>query len=187
MAVRMKSNPHALPSGSSRRILLIAGPNGAGKTTFARSFLPREGRLIHFINADLIAAGISPFQPEAAAIPAARIMLAEMSRLVADQTSFALETTLSGRNYARLIPTWRSKGYRVELVFLRLRSVRLACQRVSSRVRAGGHSIPVEVIRRRYHQGWENFESLYRPLVDHWELYDNSGLRPVLLSEGDRA
>jgi predicted ABC-type ATPase len=169
----------------TRRILIIAGPNGAGKTTFARTFLPNEAGCLNFVNADLIAAGLSPFRPETAAVQAGRIMLSEIARLAAEGASFAFETTLGGRTYARRIPEWRSAGYRVELVFLKLRSLQLAKSRVKARVRAGGHSIPAEVIRRRYHAGWENFERLYRPLVDHWELYDNSGPAPILLAQGD--
>jgi predicted ABC-type ATPase len=170
----------------SLRILIIAGPNGAGKTTFARTYLPNEGGCLNFINADLIAAGLSPFQPEAAAVAAGRIMLSEIARLFGERASFAFETTLAGRGYARQIPRWQAAGYRVELIFLKLRSVRLAQQRVRARVRAGGHSIPPQVIRRRYHAGWENFENLYRALVDRWRLYDNSGSLPILQSEGSR-
>src|SRR5436305_15261391 len=106
-----------------RRVIVIAGPNGAGKTTFASQFLPNEGACPRFINADLIAAGLSPFDFGAAAIQAGKLMLSEMKRRVAAGESFAFETTLSGRNYARHILDWQTAGYRVELIFLRLRSV----------------------------------------------------------------
>ncbi len=171
----------------ARCILIIAGPNGAGKTTFARTFLPNEGGFLNFVNADLIAAGLSPFRPETAAVQAGRIMLSEIKRFVDEGVSFAFETTLSGRSYAAMIPKWQAAGYRVELIFLKLRSVRLALERVKDRVHKGGHSVPPAVIRRRYHNGWEYFETLYRPLVDHWELYENSGSSPVLLESGDNS
>lgn len=123
-----------------RRIYIVAGPNGAGKTTFARTYLPNEGHFERFINADLIAAGISPFHPEAAAIRAGRLMLEEIAACIEQGESFAFETTLSGRSYAIQIPKWRESGYTVDLVFLRLRSVRLAVSRVKMRVIQGGPS-----------------------------------------------
>lgn len=168
-----------------RRIIIIAGPNGAGKTTFAKAFLPHEGECVNFINADLIAAGLSPFKPEAAAVQAGRLMIAEMRRYAAQAESFAFETTLSGRAYAKQIREWQAAGYSVDLIFLKLRSVKLALARVKARVAQGGHDVPSTVIRRRFRQGWLNFETLYRPLVNHWELYDNSGDSPVLIEQGD--
>lgn len=153
-------------SENRRQILIIAGPNGAGKTTFAREFLPREGNCPDFINADLIAAGLSPFDPNRAALQAGRLMLSEIRRRIHSLESFAFETTLSGRPYARLIPQWQKLGYRVELIFLRLSAVELAIERVRIRVSQGGHGITEEVIRRRYLQGWENFQRVYCPLVN---------------------
>jgi predicted ABC-type ATPase len=169
-----------------RRIVIIAGPNGAGKTTFAREFLPNEGEMVNFINADLIASGLAPFDPDVAAVQAGRLMLDQMRCYLAHGESFAFETTLSERSYARQIPRWQTAGYRVELVFVKLRSMRLALSRVRARVAQGGHSVQATVIRRRFRQGWQNFEEVYKPLIDHWELYDNSGERPVLLDEGDK-
>jgi predicted ABC-type ATPase len=166
------------------RAIIIAGPNGAGKTTFARSFVPHEGGLVDFVNADLIAAGLSPFAPEAAAIRAGRIMLAEIRRLVAERADFAFETTLSGRAYARMIPTWQDDGYRVELIFLKLNSIRLANARVRQRVKQGGHFVSPKIVSRRFRAGWSNFNSLYRPLVNAWRLYDNSGTSAKLIAEG---
>lgn len=163
------------------RIIVIAGPNGAGKTTFAREFLPREAECPVFVNADLIAAGLSPFAPERAAIQAGRLMLQAIAGHVARRESFAFETTVSGRGYARLILHWRKAGYRVDLFFLALPSVELAVQRVAERVRQGGHDIPEATIRRRFDAGRRLFESVYQPLVDHWALYDNSGDEPVLM------
>lgn len=166
---------------SEPKILILAGPNGAGKTTFAREFLPAEAQCPVFINADLIAAGLSPFNPEAAAIRAGRLMLEEIKRSIAQTQSFALETTLSGLGYARQIPSWQRLGYRVELIFLALRTPEMAVKRVSLRVTQGGHNIPEGVIRRRYSSGLNNFELIYKPLVDSWLHYDNSGLVPLLL------
>lgn len=164
-----------------QKILILAGPNGAGKTTFAREFLPAEAQCPVFINADLIAAGLSPFNPEAAAIRAGRLMLEEIERHVALGQSFALETTLSGLGYARQIPEWQCLGYRVELIFLALRTSEMAVKRVALRVAQGGHNIPEAVIHRRYNAGLRNFEQIYKPLVDSWLHYDNSGLIPLLL------
>jgi predicted ABC-type ATPase len=170
-----------------KRIIIIAGPNGAGKTTFATEYLQREARCPHFINADLIAAGLSPFDPDAAAVQAGRLVLSEIGRRVKRGASFAFETTLSGRVYAHQISQWQSAGYRVQLIFLKLRSIRLALARVKARVAQGGHHVPVAVVRRRFKRGWENFEQVYRALVDHWLLYDNSGGAPILVGQGGKS
>lgn len=163
------------------RVIIIAGPNGAGKTTFAREFLPKEAGLPVFINADLIAAGLSPFRPEVAAIQAGRIMLTEIAEKFSRRESFAFETTLSGQAYARHIPEWRQAGYHVVLLFLALDTPETAVARVQARVAQGGHDIPEVTIRRRFAHGLDNFHHLYKQLVDAWELYDNSGTEPVLL------
>lgn len=177
----MKPTDTAMPE---KKIIIIAGPNGAGKTTFAGEFLPKEAHCPAFVNADLIAAGLAPFDPERAAFRAGRLMLEEIHNHVRRGESFAFETTLSGRGYAGLIPGWRKKGYIVKLFFLRLASPELAVARVRQRVREGGHNIPEPVIRRRFASGLRNFENLYKPLVDEWALYDNSGGEPVLIEEG---
>ena len=165
---------------------IIAGPNGAGKTTFAQEFLPKEASCPLFVNADLIAAGLSPFAPEAADIRAGRLMLQEIASHVRQRDSFAFETTLSGRRYAALIPGWQQVGYEVALIFLWLPKVEMAIQRVRERVRQGGHDIPEQVIRRRYEAGWRNFNGVYRRLVDLWFLYDNAGRDPLLLERGSK-
>lgn len=156
-----------------------------GRTTFARSYLPNEGRFARFINADLIAEGIAPLRPESAAIRAGELMLEEIADCVEQGESFAFETTLSGRSYATQIPKWREAGYTVDLVFLRLRSVRLAISRVKLRVLQGGHHIPASVVRRRFHLGLRNFHELYCPIVSRWRLYDNSVESPRLLDSGE--
>jgi len=166
------------------QIIILAGPNGAGKTTFARSFLPAEAACQRFINADLIAAGLSPFAPEQAALRAGRLMLEEIHASVARRDSFALETTLSGRGYLPMIRAWRQQGYVVRLFFLHLSSADLAVDRVALRVSQGGHHIPEAVIRRRYQVGWTNFRAYYRHCVDHWIVYDNSDPAPVMIDWG---
>lgn len=164
-----------------KKIIIIAGPNGAGKTTFARSFLPHDAQCPRFINADLIAAGLSPFAPEAAAIRAGRLMLEEMASCVERDQSFAFETTLSGKGYLRQITQWRRRGYHISLYFLSLFSVEVALARVAERVRQGGHHVPEAVIRRRFAAGRQNFDQHYKTQVNTWAKYDNSGLEPVLL------
>jgi predicted ABC-type ATPase len=168
------------------KVIIIAGPNGAGKTTFAREFLPNEAGCPIFVNADLIAAGLAPFAPESAAVPAGRVMLGELGRHFAARHSFAFETTLSGRAYLRHIHEWQTAGYRVKLIFLQLNDVDEAIARVAQRVRQGGHDIPEATIRRRFNGGRKNFTALYAPLVDAWALYDNSGSQPALLDWSEK-
>jgi predicted ABC-type ATPase len=170
-----------------RKIIIIAGPNGAGKTTFARTFLPAEAQCPRFINADLIAAGLSPFAPEAAAIKAGRLMLQEIAACVRHGESFAFETTLSGLNYLAHIVRWRKQGYHVSLFFLALPDAEVAIARVAERVRQGGHHIPEDVIRRRFAAGLKNFHHAYKPAVDAWAKYDNVGDAPVLIEWGENA
>ena len=167
-----------------KKIFILAGPNGAGKTTFAREFLPNEAHCPVFVNADLIAAGLSPFNPEAAAFRAGRLMLEEIAHHTAAGRSFAFETTLSGLTYARMIPRWRADNYTVDLTYLTLDSPEEAISRVAMRVQQGGHNVPSDVIRRRFSAGRRNFGNIYRPLVDSWRLFDNSGSRPRLIEEG---
>ena len=167
------------------KILIIAGPNGAGKTTFARAFLPQEAQCPHFINADLIAAGLSPFAPEAAAIKAGRLMLEEIAACAGRRESFAFETTLAGLGYLRHIRAWKASGYHVGLFFLGLPSVDLAIARVAERVRQGGHNIPEDVIRRRFEAGRRNFDQHYRAAVHAWAMYDSAGEEPVLIEWGE--
>jgi len=167
-----------------KKIVIIAGPNGAGKTTFAREFLPNEAGCPVFVNADLIAAGIAPFQPETVAFRAGRLMLQELARHSAEGQSFAFETTLSGRSYAVMIDRWREQGYIVKLIFLSLASSEEAVARVAIRVRQGGHNIPVKTIIRRFEAGLMHFRETYSSRVDFWQLYDNSGAVPLLLEEG---
>ena len=173
-----------MSNAKKQKILILAGPNGAGKTTFAREFLPKEAACPRFINVDLIAAGLSPFDPEKAAFQAGRLMVQEISTCVRRGESFAFETTLSGLRYARLIPQWRKKGYFVKLIFLKLPNPDMAIARVAGRVAQGGHGITKNVIRRRFVAGWRNFQQIYQPLVNGWILYDNASDRPLYMDSG---
>ncbi len=168
------------------RALILAGPNGAGKTTFAREFLVREAHCPTFLNADLIAAGLSPFAPEKANLAAMRLMAHRMDECFAQRQDFAVESTLAGRTYLNLIRRWRADSYRVKIIFLKLSSPQQAIARVSHRVRLGGHDVPETIIRRRYEQGWVNFQTLYRPLVDFWKVYDATMSPPIIVAQGVR-
>jgi predicted ABC-type ATPase len=168
-----------------KRIVVIAGPNGAGKTTFAREFLPHEANCPDFINADLIAAGLSPFKPESAALRAGRLMLEEIHDKISHGKSFAFETTLSGRTYVKLLRDCRNQGYHILLVFLSLPSAEMAVARVAARVVQGGHNVPEADIRRRFVSGLKNFHEIYTKVVDAWILYDNSGNVPKVITRGE--
>ena len=172
------------PSSRSPRCIVIAGPNGAGKTTFAREFLPKDAGVVHFVNADLIAGGLSPLRPELAVLAGGRLFLAELDRLARARVDFAFETTLSGLLYLRRLQSWKAAGYRVEFTYLRLPSPQLALRRVAARVRQGGHNVPRADVLRRFARSWINFNSHYRSLADAWAVYDNSGEQPVLLEQG---
>ena len=169
-----------------KKIIIIAGPNGAGKTTFARDFLPTEARTLRFINADLIAAGLAPFNPESASFKAGRLMLEEIDKSVEAGHNFAFETTLSGLIYLRKIASWRACGYQVKLWFLSLPNEQIAVSRVARRVLQGGHNIPEGVIRRRFKAGLENFHQHYKEAVDSWALYDSYHRPPKLIDWSDK-
>ena len=161
---------------------IIAGPNGAGKTTFAREFLPNYAGCENFINADLIAEGISPFLPEAAAFRAGRLTLGEIGLYSERHEDFGFESTLSGRCYLNLIRKLRATGYQVHFFFLWVRSVELALARIRVRVLEGGHGVPEVVVRRRFDRSMRNFLGLYRGLADSWTMFDNSGATPSVIA-----
>ena len=165
----------------SPRCIVIAGPNGAGKTTFAREFLPVDAAVFRFINADLMASGLSPLRPELAALAAGRLFLHELDRLAGARLDFAFESTLSGLVYLHRLRRWKKAGYRIEMIFLRLASPQLALRRIAARVKQGGHHVPRADVLRRFRRGWNNFDSHYKPLADAWAVYDNSGDAPRLL------
>jgi predicted ABC-type ATPase len=163
-------------------VYVIAGPNGAGKTTFATEFLPDFVECREFLNADLIAAGLSPFAPESQNVRAGQLLLERIDEVRKGRRDFGFETTLSGRSYARLLRQMREDGYRVNLFFLWLPCADMAVARVANRVRQGGHNVPEHDIRRRYVAGQRNLFGLYRPLVSAWWLYDASHLPPTLVA-----
>jgi predicted ABC-type ATPase len=165
------------------RCIIIAGPNGSGKTTFAREFLPKDAGVVHFVNADLLAAGLSPLKPQLAALNAGKLFLGEMDRLAKSRADFAFESTLSGLTCLSRIKRWKADGYWIEIVFLRVSSAQLLLRRIAARVKQGGHPVPRADVLRRFARGWKNFEAAYKPLADAWEIHDNSGNRPVLLEK----
>jgi len=164
------------------KIYVIAGPNGAGKTTFARQFLPYYADCKTFINADLIAQGISPFSPEAAAFRAGRLMLEEIERYASTRETFGFETTLSGLSYQALFRRLKKSGYQVHFFFLWMPTVALALTRVKARVLRGGHNVPEAVVRRRFERSIRNFFLRYRTLSDSWMLFDNAGDAPAIIA-----
>jgi predicted ABC-type ATPase len=166
----------------SPSVYIVAGPNGAGKSTFARLFLPGYADCREFVNADLIAAGLSPFNPEGRAIQAGRLMLERVEALAGTGVDFGFETTLAGRGYASLLKRLKDSGYRIHVFFLWLPSVEMALARVRARVLAGGHSVPEEVVRRRFSRGLTNLFKLYAPLLDTWLVFENAEELPNLVS-----
>jgi predicted ABC-type ATPase len=179
LSKKRKTKNHTKP-----RCIIIAGPNGAGKTTFAKEFLLKYAERIHFINVDLIASGFSPLRPELATFFAARLFLKELDRLAALRVDFSFETTMSGRVYRTRLKKWKRAGYHIEIIFLRLSSPTLALRRIATRVKQGGHFVSRQDVLRRFQRGWVNFETLYRPLVDAWTVYDNSDIFPRHLEHG---
>ena len=172
---------------SPPNIVVLAGPNGAGKSTTGPALLRDTLGITEFVNADTIAQGLSAFDPEGAAIEAGRVMLRRIHQLARERADFAFETTLASRTFASWLAVLRTKAYRVHLIFLWLPSADLAVDRVADRVRMGGHSVPQDVVRRRYRAGLRNFFELYQPLTDSWRVYDNSqvnGPRPVAIGSG---
>jgi predicted ABC-type ATPase len=166
-------------------IVALAGPNGAGKSTIGPALLRETLGISTFVNADVIAQGLSGFDPEGAAFEAGRILLERLEDLARRRASFAFETTLAGRAYLNRIAGLTAHGYRFHVVFLWLESAELAVARVEARVRSGGHSVPADVVRRRYRSGIDNFLRLYRPIATTWRLYDNSaGPPPRLVATG---
>ena len=156
------------------RVYVIGGPNGAGKTTASMALFPDGLQCPEYVNADAIAAGISPFRPESVAMEAGRVMLRRIRHLAGARQDFAFETTMASRSFAPFLRECKEAGYTVHLLFVWLRSPELAIERVAHRVAAGGHHIPEEVVRRRYVRGIQNFVSLYLPLAEAWGCYDNS-------------
>jgi predicted ABC-type ATPase len=166
-------------------IYVIAGCNGAGKTTFAGEFLPKEVKCLRFLNADEIAHGLSPLQPSAGAVPAARLLLKQIGKSIRRRETFGLETTLSGLAYVRLLQQAKRDGYVVKLFYLWLPDASTAIRRVRERVRKGGHDVPEPDIQRRFRRSLVNLAKHYLALADGWAVFDNSGGRPALVAERD--
>lgn len=160
------------------KLFVIAGCNGAGKTTASYSILPEMLNCREFVNADEIAKGLSPFNPGNVAIEAGRLMLQRIDDLLTTEEDFAFETTLATRSYVRLIEMAQRKGYFVSLLFFWLPTPEQAIERVALRVSDGGHDIPSDVIRHRYHAGIKNLITMYAPVCDYWVIYDNSSADP---------
>ena len=171
-----------MKSKNRSNLYIIAGPNGAGKTTFARKFLPEYVECLEFVNADLIAGGLSPFAPDRAAIASGRLMLERIHLLGNQGLDFGFETTLSGRTYTKLVRDLRERGYQIHLYFLWIMNVKLALERIETRVKGGGHDVPASVVRRRFARSLPNFFRLYRPLVDSWTIFDNSEDEPKMVA-----
>jgi len=172
-----------LAAMKNKNIYVIAGPNGLGKTTFARMFLPEYVKCPNFVNADLIAQGLAPFEPRAAAFKAGKLVLQQIREYANRGIDFAFETTLSGKAYVSLLTDLKAKGYSLHLFFLWIPTPELAIARIKDRVAEGGHYVPAEDVRRRFVRGISNFFALYEPLFDSWMLFDNSKAKPVLISK----
>jgi predicted ABC-type ATPase len=166
------------------QLYMIGGPNGAGKTTIAFQLLPKLLSCYEYINADSIAAALSPFSPENMAIQAGKLMLNRVSQLAEERKDFAFETTMASRTFVNLLKKCKTYGYQINLIYLWLQTPELALERVKSRVENGGHNIPPDIIFRRYHRSIKNFLELYIPLADQWALYDNSSnATPEIIAE----
>jgi predicted ABC-type ATPase len=168
------------PAGPNAYI--IAGPNGAGKTTFAREFLPHYADCTNFINADLIAQGLSPFSPERAAFRAGRLVLSEIASMAERRVDFGFESTLAGRSYKGLLQELKNQGYQIQFFYLWLPRLDLVLSRIKERVAQGGHDVPEIDVRRRFERSARNFFLRYAPLSDSWMLFDNSGATPALIA-----
>lgn len=168
------------------QLYIISGCNGAGKTTASYTILPEILNCKEFVNADNIAAGLSPFNPESVAFEAGRIMLKRINDLLNDNQDFAFETTLSTRSYVSLIQRAQQNGYEVTLLYFWLSSPQMATERVAKRVSNGGHHIPTDVIERRYYRGIKNLFSLYIPICDHWHILNNTNTPSTMIAQSSK-
>ncbi len=163
-------------------IYVIAGPNGVGKTTFADMYLPNFIRELEFVNANLIAKGLSPYDPDSVAMEAGRVAIERIRQLISGWRSFTWETTMSGRSAAVWLRKAKSQGYTIKCYFLWVRDVVTTIHRIQHRVVQGGHNIEPEVSRRRFHKTLQNFFQIYRPVFDSWRMFENDGASPRLIA-----
>lgn len=166
----------------SKEVYIIAGPNGAGKTTFAKTFLPEYAKCDRFINADLIAAGLSPFSPQQVAIKSGKLVLEQIKEYRKAGVNFGFETTMSGVTYLKHIKALKEAGYKIHIFFLWLPTAQLAINRVKCRVKEGGHDVPIADIKRRFNRNVEKFFNEYRPLADEWMLFNNANKDAELIA-----
>ncbi len=169
---------------ANKNVYVVAGPNGSGKTTFAREFLPNYAKCPNFVNADLIAQGLSPFAPRSAAIKAGRLVLSRIHEFSRDGADFGFETTLSGKTHLRLFRRLEACGYKVHIFFLWVPGPELSLLRIKNRVADGGHNVPAADVSRRFNRSICNFFHVYQPFTHSWMLFDNSGATPVLAAKG---
>ena len=160
---------------------VIAGPNGAGKSTFALSYLPNLAKCENFVNADLIAAGLSPINPSVAAVKAGRMVLERIEELSSRQLDFGFETTLAGKHHTRTLQSLKKKGYRIVLRYLWIPSTTFAIHRIKNRVALGGHHVPSPDVRRRFRRSIRNLFALYAPLADELIVLNNSTSPPTII------
>ncbi len=170
-----------------KNVYIIAGPNGSGKTTFAKTFLPQYVKCDRFINADLIAAGLSPFSPEQVAIKSGKLVLEQIKEYAENNVDFGFETTMSGVTYLKYFKMLKEKGYSINIFFLWINSAQLAIARVKDRVVAGGHNVPIEDIKRRFERSVNKFFYEYRLLADKWILFNNAETIPKIIARKQNA
>lgn len=166
---------------------IIAGPNGSGKTTFAKTFLPEYAKCDRFINADLIAQGLSPFSPQQVAIKAGKLVLEQIREYSESNIDFGFETTMAGVTYLKYFKMLKEKGYRINIFFLWIPDSQLAVARVKDRVTQGGHNVPIEDIKRRFERSMEKFFKEYRLLADKWIFFNNAGIAPKIIAKKQNA
>jgi len=166
-----------------KNVYIIAGSNGSGKTTFAKEFLPNYAKCSNFVNADLIAMGLSPFDPMLVAIKAGKLVLQQIEELSSKTVDFGFETTLSGKTYLSLINELKSRGYKIHIFFLWIPNTQLALVRIKDRVARGGHNVPSSDVKRRFERSLNNFFNIYQPVADTWMLFDNSESKPSLIAK----
>lgn len=167
----------------NKNVYIVGGPNGSGKTTFAKIFLPEYAKCPNFVNADLIAQGLAPFEPRSAMIKAGKLMLQQINEFAAHGVDFGFETTLAGKSYVNLFAELKASSYFLHLFFLWIPSPELAILRIKERVLEGGHYVPSEDVRRRFRRGISNFFNIYEYMFNSWILFDNSKMKPFLIAK----